>query len=45
MELETLKTFIETHLKTRFIWFSKFAAKAPIFFNKKPNGRFCLYVD
>ena len=38
VELETLKTYIETSLKTGFIWSSKFSSGAPILFNKKPDG-------
>ncbi len=34
VELETLKTYIETHLKTGFIWPSKSPAGAPILFDK-----------
>ncbi len=45
MELETLKTFIKTHLKTGFIRPSKFPAGAPIFFNKKPDRSLRLCVD
>ena len=45
MELETLKTYIETHLKTRFIQPSKSSVGAPIPYNKKPNSNFRLYVD
>ena len=45
VELETLKTYIETHLKTGFIWPSKSLAGAPILFDKKPDGSLCLYVD
>ena len=44
-ELKTLKTYIETHLKTRFIRPSKSPAGAPIFFDKKPDDSFCLCVD
>ena len=33
VELETLKTYIETYLKTGFIWPFKSPASAPIFFN------------
>ena len=40
-----MKTYIETHLKTGFIWPSKSPAGAPILFNKKPDGSFRLYVD
>ena len=39
VELETLKTYIETHLKTGFIRPSKSPAGAPILFNKKSDGR------
>ena len=45
VELETLKTYIETHLKTGFIWPSKFLVGAPIFFDKKLDSSFCLCVD
>ena len=45
VELETLKTYIETHLKTGFILSSKSPAGAPILFDKKPDGSFCLCVD
>ena len=40
VELETLKTYIETNLKNGFIGLFKFPAGAPIFFNKKPDGSF-----
>ena len=45
VELETLKAYIETHLKTGFIQPSKFLAGALIFFDKKPDSSLCLYVD
>ena len=45
MELEILKTYIETHLKTGFIWPFKSPAGVSILFNKKPDGSFRLYVD
>ncbi len=45
VELETLKVYIETYLKTRFIWPSTFPTDTPIFFNKKPNSNFCLFLD
>ncbi len=45
VELETLKAYIETYLKTGFIRPSKSLAGAPIFFDKKPDGSFCLCVD
>ena len=45
IEQETLKTYIETHLKTRFIQPCKSLAGATIFFDKKPNKSFCLCVD
>ena len=45
VELETLKTYIETHLKTGFIWPSKFLAGVLILFDKKPDNSLCLWVD
>ena len=45
VELENLKTYIETHLKTRFIWPSKSPAGTLILFDKKPEGSFRLCVD
>ena len=45
VELETLKTYIKTHLKTGFIWPSKSPASALIFFDKKPDGNFRLCMD
>ncbi len=45
MELESLKAYIKTHLKTRFIRPSKSSAGAPILFDKKPDGNLHLYVD
>ena len=45
VELEILKTYIETHLKTRFIWPFKSSAAAPILFHKKPGSSFWLYVN
>ncbi len=45
VELETLKAYIETHLKTRFIWPSKSPIDAPILFDKKPDGSFRLCVN
>ena len=45
MELETLKTYIKTHLKTGFIRPSKSPAGAPILFDKKSDGSLRLCVD
>ena len=45
VELETLKIYIKTHLKTGFIWPFKFPVGTPILFNKKPNGSFLLCVN
>ncbi len=45
IELETLKTYIENHLKTDFIRPSKSPARAPIFFDKKPDGSLRLCID
>ena len=44
-ELETLKTYIETHLKTGFIQPSKFPVGAPILLDKKPDSSLRLCVD
>ena len=45
VKLETLKIYIETHLKTGFIWPFKSPAGAPILFDKKPDGSFRPCVD
>ena len=45
VELETLKTYIETNLANGFIQASKSPAGAPIVFVCKANGSFCLCVD
>ena len=45
VELETLKAYIETHLKTGFIRPSKSPAGAPILFDKKPDDSLWLCVD
>ncbi len=45
VELETLKTYIVTHLKTGFIQPFKSFTSTPIFFEKKPDSSLCLYVD
>ena len=45
VELETLKTYIETHLKTGFIQPSKSLAGALILFDKKPDGNLQLCVN
>ena len=45
VKLEILKTYIKTYLKIGFIRPSKSPAGAPIFFDKKPDGSFCLCVD
>ena len=45
VELETLKAYIETYLKTGFIRPSKSPAGSPIFFDKKPNGSLRLCID
>ena len=45
VELETLKTYIEIHLKTGFIWSFKSLVGAFILFDKKPDGSLYLYVD
>ena len=45
VELETLKTYIETYLKTGFIQPFKSSAGASILFDKKPDSSFRLYID
>ena len=45
VELETLKTYIETNLTNGFIRFSKFPAKASILFDRKPDRNLRLYID
>ncbi len=45
MELKTLKTYIETYLKTRFIQPSKSLAVTFILFDKRLDGSLCLGVD
>ena len=45
VELKSLKTYIETYLKTGFIQPFKSPLGAPILFNKKPDGNLWLCVD
>ena len=45
VELETLKTYIETNLASSFIRPFKSPVEAPIFFNRKLDKSFCLCVD
>ena len=45
VELETLKTYIETHWKTGFIQSSKSPTGALILFHKKSDSSLCLYID
>lgn len=45
VELETLKAYIETHIKTGFIWPSKSSVSTPILFDKKFNGSLWLCAD
>ncbi len=45
VELETLKVYIKTHLKTEFIQPSKSSTSAFIFLDKKPDSSLCLYID
>ena len=45
MELETLKTYIEPNLANGFIRSSKSPIGALIFFDWKPDGSLCLYMD
>ena len=45
VELEILKTYIKTHLKTGFIRPSKSPTNTLILFDKKPNGNLHLRID
>ena len=45
IELEMLETYIETNLANGFIRSSKSPARAPILFDWKPDGSFCLCVN
>ena len=45
VELEILKTYIETNLTNGFIRILKSSAGAPILFVRKANGSLCLCVD
>ena len=45
MVLETLKAYIKTNLANGFIKLFKSPARAPIFFDPKPNGSLCLCID
>ena len=45
VELKTLKTYIETHLKTGFIQPFKSTAGVFILFDKKPNGILSLCIN
>ncbi len=45
VELETLKTYIETHLKMGFIQPFKSPTGAPILFDNKPNGSLHICIN
>lgn len=45
IELKSLKTYIKTKLKTRFIWPFKSPIGTPILFDKKFDGNLCLYIN
>ena len=45
VELEIFKVYIKNNLANSFIRPFKFFARAPIFFNKKPNGSLRLCMD
>lgn len=45
MELETLKIYIKTHLKTGFIQSPRSPTGTLILFDKKPDGSLQLYVN
>lgn len=45
VELEILKIYIETHLRTGFIHLFKSSARAFILYDQKSDTSFCLYVN
>lgn len=45
MELEILKLYIKTHLKTGFIWPSNSLIGTLIFIDKKLNSSFCQCIN
>ncbi len=45
VKLETLKAYIETYLKSGFIWSSKLSVGALILFDKKPDQSLFLCVN
>ena len=45
MELKILKTYIENNLANSFIKSFNSFARAPIFFDKKPDKSLRLYID
>ena len=45
VELETLKTYIETNLVSGFIRFSKSLVGAFIFFDQKSDRSLCFYIN
>ena len=45
VEFEILKIYIKTNLTNSFIWRSKLPTSTFIFFVRKPDSTFCLYMD
>lgn len=45
VELQTLKTYIKTYLKSGFIWLFKSPTYITIFFDGKFDNNFRLYID
>ena len=45
VELEILKIYIKINFANSFIWPFKSPAGAPLFFNRKPDKSFRLYID
>lgn len=45
IKLENLKTYIETHLKTGFIWLSKSLIGTLILFHQILDKNLCLYIN
>lgn len=45
VKLETLKIYIETYFKTKFIWLFKLLVQALIIFDKKFDGCIYFYIN
>ena len=45
IKLKMFKTYIKTNLANDFIQFSKSLVRTSIFFIRKPEGSFCIYIN